>query len=316
MQSLAPGWSFQLGFATVGIVHMTQYLAIVWRYDRRLAQQQRARSGVFAWLHGRRSRLGVLLAAAAYAGFCVAYGDLLTTRPENGWLLSLVLAAGFTSTLMHYYFDGFIWKVRHRENREALGLAPGPAPSAAAGAGVSWGAATQAAGPGVMLRRQLLYFGLPLALLTAGALATWSTDRTSYAQLMLAAQHAADQGHYEAAADAARFAAARMSAELPVVRRMAEWQPTAARRAELAFLVYNQAMYEEQVLPALAGAPQDASRTRRFAERVAEAAHLLERALASEGALAHPGREHFSREDAQAVLSSWRLRLERVAQVG
>src|SRR5262245_37618662 len=37
--SWAPGWSFSVGFAVIGIVHMTQYLAIVWRYNRNLAAQ-------------------------------------------------------------------------------------------------------------------------------------------------------------------------------------------------------------------------------------------------------------------------------------
>jgi hypothetical protein len=313
IQALAPGWSFALGFATVGIVHMTQYLAIVWRYDRRLAQQQRARPGVFTWLHGRRSAVGVLAVALLYTAFCLAYGDVLTTRPESRWLLALVLSVGFTSTLMHYYFDGFIWKVRHRENRAALGLADTATP---ADAGESWGQAAQAAGPGAMLRRQCLYFGAPLALLVAGAVGTWHTDRTPYPQLMLAAQHAAQQGHMGAAAAAARFAHARMAAELPVVRRMAELQPSAARKAELAFLVFNAAMYDEQVLPALAGEPDSAEHARRFAAAVAEAAELLEQALAAGGPLQHPGRESFTRDDAQRVLASWRGRLAGGAQVG
>jgi hypothetical protein len=36
--------------------------------------------------------------------------------------MSVLLAIGFTSTLMHYYFDGFIWKLRHKQNREGLAL--------------------------------------------------------------------------------------------------------------------------------------------------------------------------------------------------
>ncbi len=32
--SAAPEWTFKVGFAVLGIVHMTQYLAIVWRYNR------------------------------------------------------------------------------------------------------------------------------------------------------------------------------------------------------------------------------------------------------------------------------------------
>jgi hypothetical protein len=313
IQSLAPGWSFQLGFATVGIVHMTQYLAIVWRYDRRLSQQERARPGLFAWLHGRRTVAGVALAACVYTGFCVLYGDLLTTRPENRWVLSLVLAVGFTSTLMHYYFDGFIWKVRHRENRAALDLVE---EARAGGQGVSWGSAGESVGAATMLRRQLLYFGLPLALLTAGALTTWRADHTSYLELMLAAQHAAERGDPAAAASAARFAAARMNDELPVVRRMADLQPTAARQAELAFLVFNKAMYDEQVLPMLAGLPDDGARGRRFVRGVAEAARLLEGALAAGGSVGHPGRERFTREQAESVLTSWQAKLRAGVQVG
>jgi hypothetical protein len=313
MQSLAPGWTFALGFATVGIVHMTQYLAIVWRYDRRLALQRRARAGLFAWLHARRTAVGVIAVALLYTASCLAYGDVLTTRPENRWLLALVLSVGFTSTLMHYYFDGFIWKVRHRENRAALGLED---PAAPAPAVESWGEATRAVRPGVMLGRQLLYFGVPLALLTAGALATWRTDRTPYLQLMLTAQHAAQDGHMQAAAAAARLADARMAAELPVVRRMAELQPTAARKAELAFLVFNKAMYDEQVLPALGGEPDSAERAGRFALGVAEATALLEQALTAGGPLEHPGRERFTRADAETVLASWRARLRDGAQVG
>lgn len=312
IQSLAPGWSFQLGFATVGIVHMTQYLAIVWRYDRRLVEQQRARPGWFAWLHGRRGVWSGMLGAVVYIVFCMAYGDLVTTRPESRWLLSLVLALGFTSTLLHYYYDGFIWKVRHRENRQALDLVD-PTGSVA---GISWGEALKSVGAAAMLRRQLLYFGLPLALLTVGALTTWNSDRTPYAQLMLAAQRAAEQGHMDAAATAARFAEARMSAELPLVRRMAELQPTAARKAELAFLVFNKAMYDEQVLPALAGLPQDFERARRFTRGVAEAAELLEAALDSGEPLHHPGRERLTRAEAESVLMNWRSRLGSLAQVG
>ena len=38
-------WSFKVGFAVIGVVHMTQYLAIVWRYNRSLTKREgRARA--------------------------------------------------------------------------------------------------------------------------------------------------------------------------------------------------------------------------------------------------------------------------------
>ena len=60
--------------------------------------------------------------AAVYVLVCLAYGSGLTQVHDSRWLMSVLLAVGFTSTLLHYYFDGFIWKVRHAQNRENLGL--------------------------------------------------------------------------------------------------------------------------------------------------------------------------------------------------
>ncbi len=98
---------------------MTQYLAIVWRYNRRLGQMPgRARPGLFARLHAR----GGWFVALFYVLVCLAYGEIITTVHDNRWLMSVLLAIGFTSTLMHYYFDGFIWKLRHKQNREGLAL--------------------------------------------------------------------------------------------------------------------------------------------------------------------------------------------------
>ncbi len=45
-----------------------------------------------------------------------------------------------------------------------------------------------------MLLRQLLYFGVPLGLLTMGALQAWGADRTPYTQYMLQAQSSSQPG--------------------------------------------------------------------------------------------------------------------------
>ncbi len=325
---LAPAWSFKVGFATVGIVHMTQYLAIVWRYDQRIAQQGRARRGWFEWLHARRSRLGVLLAAVAYVAFCIAYGDVITQSWDNRWLMSVMLAIGFTSTLMHYYFDGFIWKVRHQQNRVALDMQDATqrtvTESASTGSGSS-GAALQDAAQSAqsaqswwsnsdsthamtatrMFTRQLLYFGLPMGILTLGALSVWNADRINYVQRMYQAQRFSQQGNASAAADAARAAYATMQKQLPVARKLAELRPSAAHEAELAFLIYNESLYEHQIMPALAGRAATQAQQLQHRQNVREAADWLLRAVYRGGDLAHPGREKLTSDEASEVALSW-----------
>jgi hypothetical protein len=297
---LAPAWGFKVGFATVGIVHMTQYLAIVWRYDQRLAQNGRARRGWFTWLHARRSRWALGLAALGYVLFCVAYGDTLTTSHDSRLLMSVLLAIGFTSTLMHYYFDGFIWKVRHQQNREALDLQqPATAP------GLSWWSSTATTPALRVLGRQLLYFALPLGILTVGAVKVWSADRTNYAQYMLQAQRLGQQGRDGEAVDAARKAYARMRAELPYLRQMATLQPSAAHEAELAFLVYNEALYEYRVIPMVEGRPTGPRERQALARGAGEAAALLYGALERGGPVAHGGRENLDPADARSIALSW-----------
>jgi len=169
---LAPGWTFKVGFAAVGVVHMTQYLAVVWRYNRGLARNPaRSRSGLFRLWHADRKWQIVCALGAVYVAVSLVYGDVLTTRHDNRRLFG-VAGHGITSTLLHYYFDGFIWKVRHQQNREALALDSDSTPS--------WWQSAKLNGAGTMLLRQSLYFGLPMAILTIGAVAAWSQPATNY----------------------------------------------------------------------------------------------------------------------------------------
>ena len=307
---VAPDWTFKVGFAAVGIVHMTQYLAIVWRYNRNLAARpERARPGLFQKLHAR----GGWWIAAGYVAACLLYGEFVTTRQSNRWVMSVLLAVGFTSTLLHYYFDGFIWKIRHQQNRENLlsrsemgheMQRPSSQPS-------SWWSSFRATTPRTMLLRQFVYFGLPMTILTLGAVSVWSAPSTSYMEYMYRAQELSKQGATDAVREAAELAYAAMNEELPVAERIAELDPTAAREAELAFLVYNHSYYEHVVLPAVAGQATTSSSVeaehrdehRRATQRAAD---LLDRALAGGGSLAHPGRDRMTREGGVRTLASWR----------
>jgi len=303
MAQLVPEWSFKVGFATVGIVHMTQYLAIVWRYDRRIAQQGLARSGWFSWLHARTTGWSLAFAAGLYVIFCVAYGDLITTQFDNRWIMSSLLAVGFTSTLMHYYFDGFIWRMRHSQNSAALG------PQNDVATDRSWWDAVAALSPLKVLSRQLIYFGVPMAVLTWGAMQVWQGSGQSYIQQMYRAQALSQQGDYQTAAEMARAAYGSMQAEMPLAEKLAEIKPTSANEAQLAFLVYNESLYRNQIMPALDGINPSPMQVQNHVENIRLAIELLESALQKSTSLAHPGREHLSRADAEAIAMSWRRQL-------
>ncbi|HTE41358.1 MAG TPA: hypothetical protein VK629_11035, partial [Steroidobacteraceae bacterium] len=315
IQALAPGWSFKVGFAAVGIVHMTQYLAIVWRYNRSLAANpERTRSGLFRFWHGAKpkTRAGHAIAwlfAGLYVAVCLAYGDIVTTQHEGRWVMSVLLAVGFTSTLMHYYFDGFIWKVRHRQNSEALIMAPtGQASNQISGQvkeSTSWWNTAVRMTAARMFVRQLVYFGVPMTLLTVGAMAAWRVQDGGYVEHMYRAQALAQQGEQSAAEDEARTAYAAMNKQLPFSAKMAELEPTAAREAELAFLIYNQSLYQHIVMPQLAGQSANVRTIAAHRDRIRQAIEVLSSAMARGTSLAHAGRERMTEEDAQRVIESW-----------
>jgi hypothetical protein len=323
MQSLAPEWTFKVGFAALGIVHMTQYLAIVWRYNRRIGQLPgRARPGVFARLHAR----GGWVVAVFYVLVCLAYGEIITTVHDNRLLMSVLLAVGFTSTLMHYYFDGFIWKLRHRQNREGLALTTEREPSDAAtdgigpaqaekpsiagrlGGAANLSATTEGAAsdrglsPRQVLTRQFLYFGVPMLVLSIGAISQWGEISRGYIHDMYAAYQASQRGDAEQVLRNAQVAFTAMERDLPISQRLAALDPTAAREADLAFLVYNHSYYANVVLPALTG---QAERRERHRLEVSEAIERLEHAIQMGGPIGHPGRENLTRDDARRTLASW-----------
>jgi hypothetical protein len=193
MQALLPGWTFMVGFATLGMVHVTQYLAIVWTYNRNLAQKPGKTPPRFA----RIFATGGVAVAICYVVICLLYGVLLTDKIWVPLIQQLsnhkvfikiffgtAVSLNFTSTLLHYYYDGFIWKVRHKENRQNLAMAGTAAseeslelenPSETTHA--SWWDQTPDAAPaGKVLLKQLLYLGTPIIFIV---LMTSSVSRSS-----------------------------------------------------------------------------------------------------------------------------------------
>jgi Tfp pilus assembly protein PilF len=75
-----------------------------------------------------------------YVGLILAYGSVAYINAYIGMdTIKRILTGVVTaSTLLHFYYDGFIWKVRERSTRQSLGLAGGTADVTLGGILPSW----------------------------------------------------------------------------------------------------------------------------------------------------------------------------------
>ncbi len=112
-----------LGLAAWELYHDIQYLAIVWIYNRRVTDT------------GGTSRPMRLLFRPGvpyitlYVLLCLCWGSAGFSSSLLGSEGARQLAVAFvaTSALLHFYFDGFIWKVSEPATSAGLGLAQGRA---------------------------------------------------------------------------------------------------------------------------------------------------------------------------------------------
>src|SRR5437867_2018944 len=111
------------GIALFEVFHDVQYLSIVWIYNLNRVQKDR---GVGAFTRFLFRRSGALV--GVYVGLVVAYGslNLVSTAMSTGLLKRMLTGLLAASALLHFYYDGFIWKVRERTTRQSLGLGGGP----------------------------------------------------------------------------------------------------------------------------------------------------------------------------------------------
>jgi hypothetical protein len=108
-----------LGVALFDICHDVQYLAIVWLFNcRRVSANPRI--GRFI---GYVFRRGMVL---LYVGLIAAYGaiGLVPALVQDGTVILIFNGILGTSTILHYYYDGFIWKVREKSMQTGLGINP------------------------------------------------------------------------------------------------------------------------------------------------------------------------------------------------
>ena len=109
--------SVLIGIALFEIFHDVQYLAIVWIFNRRRVDKS-GNVGSFTRFLFRRNAIMMLL----YVGLVLAYGlsSLTGDLLDNQLLFHTVNGFFWMSTLLHFYFDGFIWKVREQSTRDGL----------------------------------------------------------------------------------------------------------------------------------------------------------------------------------------------------
>jgi len=124
-----------VGIALFEVFHDVQYLSLVWIYNRNRVEKDSNIGGFMRFVFRRSGSLMGL-----YVGLVLAYGSVSYINAHIGMdtvkrILTGVVTA---STLLHFYYDGFIWKVRERSTRQSLGLAGGTADVTLGGVLPSW----------------------------------------------------------------------------------------------------------------------------------------------------------------------------------
>ena len=124
-----------VGIALFEVFHDVQYLSLVWIYNRSRVEKDSNIGGFMRFVFRRSGSLMGL-----YVGLVLAYGSVSYINAHIGMdTIKRILTGVVTaSTLLHFYYDGFIWKVRERSTRQSLGLAGGTADVMLGGVFPSW----------------------------------------------------------------------------------------------------------------------------------------------------------------------------------
>src|SRR5436853_1023837 len=123
------------GIALFEVFHDVQYLSIVWIYNRNRVEKDSSIGGFMRFIFRRSGSL-----IGLYVGLVLAYGSIGYLNSALGMetltrvLTGLVAASG----LLHFYYDGFIWKVREKSTRASLGLEGGTADAPSGGGIPGW----------------------------------------------------------------------------------------------------------------------------------------------------------------------------------
>jgi Tfp pilus assembly protein PilF len=108
-----------MGLAMFESWHDIQYLAIVWLFNVNRARHA-SDAGRFIRFLFRPSAILVLI----YVVSCLVFGSLTHAWAlfKNDAIVRIVMSIVTATAMLHYYLDGFIWKIREKETSEALGV--------------------------------------------------------------------------------------------------------------------------------------------------------------------------------------------------
>jgi len=116
--------SVLVGVALFEVFHDVQYLSLVWIYNRKRVETDSSIGGFMRFVFRRSGSL-----IGLYVGLIFAYGALGYFKSSVGIdVVKRILTGVVTaSALLHFYYDGFIWKVREKSTRQSLGIGGGTA---------------------------------------------------------------------------------------------------------------------------------------------------------------------------------------------
>jgi Flp pilus assembly protein TadD len=99
--------------------HDIQYLSIVWVFNLARARKNPEAGAFIRFLFRPRAVL-----AFSYIALCLGFGTLAHAWHlfEDATWIRLAAAVVPGTAMLHYYLDGFIWRIREPETRAALGV--------------------------------------------------------------------------------------------------------------------------------------------------------------------------------------------------
>ncbi len=127
--------SVLVGIALFEVFHDVQYLSLVWIYNRKRVETDSSIGGFMRFVFRRSGSL-----VGLYVGLIFAYGALGYFKSSIGieTIKRMLTGVVTASALLHFYYDGFIWKVREKSTRQSLGIGGGTADVSTTGFLPSW----------------------------------------------------------------------------------------------------------------------------------------------------------------------------------